>query len=314
MWPETAPVRFIIWGLEHYRHTHSYIHYAFMRAAKHNGWDVEWVIDTPANAQRFRDCDNYLFLTVGVADRYIPMNPNAFYVLHNVNQERYTHIPTDRKLILQVYTVDVDSRPVLPLKDRRFEFWQPDANTFYAPWATDLLPHEIDENIRGLPETRPSSAVFLGTVCSGEFGNIHEITRFKRSCEDSGWPMSLITQTNIDQSTSVRYLQAHSIAPSIVGTWQKGKGYIPCRIFKTISYGLLGCTNSRQAHEVVDGLAVYTSDEAALAKETIARVGTAEARTMLIKSMELVRDKHTYINRLDSIQHVFRVKQGLTTL
>jgi hypothetical protein len=285
-----------------------------MRAAKQLQWDVEWVSDTPANAQRFRDCNNYLFLTVGLADRHIPKHPGAFYILHNIEQSPYSAIPDDRKLIIQVYTVDVDSRPVVSLKGNKFEFWQPNANTFYMPWATDLLPHEVDENIRALPASRPRCAVFLGSVGVGPFGNMNEINRFKKSCESAGWPMDILSSTTVEQNASIRELQGRSIASSLVGKWQKEKGYIPCRIFKTISYGLLGCTNSQQAHEVVDGLAIYNTDEAALARETIAAVETDAARDMLIKSMELVRDKHTYINRLESIQHIFRVKAGVATL
>ena len=109
MWPKTAPKKFVIWGLEHYTHTHSYIHYAFEKAAKQLGWDVEWVQDTLEIGVFFSESsDEYLFLTVGISDKYIPINPNAFYILHNCEAAQYTSIPEKNKLIIQVYTVDVD--------------------------------------------------------------------------------------------------------------------------------------------------------------------------------------------------------------
>ena len=30
---------------------------------------------------------------------------------------------------------------------RKYEYWQPSINTFYMPWATDLLPDEINIQI-----------------------------------------------------------------------------------------------------------------------------------------------------------------------
>jgi hypothetical protein len=91
-----------------------------------------------------------------------------------------------------------------------------------------------------------------------------------------------------------------------VGRWQKGKGYIPCRIFKTISYGHIGVTNSKEAYEVVGRLAIYESDETALATAAMKQV---DNRALRLDAMRLVRDRHTYLNRLDTIQTIFAMKQ-----
>jgi len=282
-----------------------------VRAAQHLGWDVDWVRGTAADAERYRACDGYLFLTEGQVDTNIPINPKAFYILHNVDFSRYASIPLLNKLVLQVYTEDVHKYSVVPLENTRYEFWGETSNTFYMPWATDILPDEINENMKLISTDRPHSAVFLGTVGGGIFGNINEIRPFMEECRRNGWHMDVLTSTAIPQDSSIKALQARSIAPSIVGTWQKEKGYIPCRIFKTISYGLLGCTNSVQAYNVVEGLAIFDADEASLARKTIEIVNTEEGRDLLRRSMECVRDKHTYLNRIASIQKVFMLKKGM---
>ena len=315
MWPKTAPKKFGIWGLEHYTHTHSYIHYAFEKAAKQLGWDVEWVQDTLEIGVFFSESsDEYLFLTVGISDKYIPINPNAFYILHNCEAAQYTSIPEKNKLIIQVYTVDVDSRDIIQLPGKKYEFWQPNGNVFYMPWATDILPDEINENIENvksgkIPNRSKKDAMFLGTVNNCfEFGNIDEITKFDIGCRNLGIQLLLANSTSIDQNTSINLLQEVYITPSIVGTWQKRQGYIPCRIFKTISYGQLGVTNSKQAYEITDRLGIYSEDEAELCSKAVEVLEGINAIERITDAMKLVRDHHTYINRLESIQFIFRLK------
>ena len=99
MWPETKPVNFCIWGHPHYTHTHSYIHYAFYKAAKYLDWSVEWLDNTEQNRINLKNTDTngWLFLTEGQVDSLIPKNPNAFYILHNCDDSLYNEISTKNK-------------------------------------------------------------------------------------------------------------------------------------------------------------------------------------------------------------------------
>lgn len=301
MWPETAPVRFIIWGHEHYSHTHSYIHYGFFKAAKHMGWSVEWHKNTQENATQLGNIDGCLFLTESQVDSFMPINPSAFYVLHNCDMKKYNIIPEKNKLILQVFTKDVYSRNIVPVKTNLFEFWQEDANTVYAPWATDLLPSEIDENISNLKVQNNNIAVFVGSYWGGVHGNNKELDKFREGCQRNNIDFKILS--NVEQSQSIKIIQQAYMAPAIVGNWQKAKGYIPCRIFKNVSYGQLGVTNSKEAYEVINKLGVYNSDETELVKH--ACNNDLELRK---RAMEFVRDNHTYINRIETFQYIFKLK------
>ena len=250
MFPETAPRKFVVWGLSMYESTHSYIHYGFDKAGRYMGWDTEWVTDTEANRKRFKlDCDGFLFLTLGGSDKYIPKNKDAFYILHNCDDD-YSMIPNDHRVKLQVFTTDVYTRNVENFLSRKYEFWQEDENVFYMPWATDILPHEIDDNILKVRNDETNltdsskGSVFLGCVWDGTFGNINELTRYEIGSKSINIPMLYYQSTRVPQQNTVSILQDAYITPTIVGRWQKEKGYIPCRIFKTISYGKLGVTNS----------------------------------------------------------------------
>ena len=302
MWPETAPVRFIIWGHEHYSHTHSYIHYGFFKAAKHMGWNVEWYKNTSENALQIGNTDGCLFLTESQVDSFMPINQNAFYILHNCDMKRYNNIPEKNKLILQVFTEDVYLRKTVLVKTNLFEFWQENANTVYAPWATDLLPSEINENIANLKVQNNNSAVFVGSYWGGVHGNNKELDKFRDGCQQNNINFKVLS--NVEQSQSIKVIQGAAMAPAIVGTWQKNKGYIPCRIFKNVSYGQLGVTNSKEAYEVINKLGVYNPNETELVKDAINNDNIELRKT----AMEFVRDNHTYINRVDTLQYIFKLK------
>lgn len=314
MFPETKPKKFIVWGLYMYQTTHSYIHYAYHKAALSLGWDCEWVTDTVENSQKYKDCDDYLFLTLGGSEKYIPINNKAFYVLHNCEENNYKDIPLKNKLILQVFTTDVYERKVIKLSGKLFEFWQPDINCLYMPWATDLLPEEIDKNMNNLSSRKISDskyALFLGSIGGGYFSNINELGLFEQGLKNKNISMRYSTHTNTSQEESINAIKNSDIAPSIVGHWQKEKGYIPCRIFKTISYGKLGVTNSKYAHEVINNLTLYNSDEKELGILAADALENNNYDKMLLDSMKFVRDNHTYLNRIETLLFIFKLKNSM---
>jgi hypothetical protein len=176
------------------------------------------------------------------------------------------------------------------------------------PWATDILPDEINENIKNLNRQNNGKVVFLGSCWGGYHGNIDELTNLSNGCKKINLPFDLIQTQKINQEESIKILQNAFITPSVVGRWQKKVGYIPCRIFKTISYGQLGVTNSKEAFEIINKLGVYNPNESELIKDALEKNNDLELRK---QAMEFVRDNHTYLNRIDTLQHIFKVKQTL---
>jgi hypothetical protein len=306
MWPETKPKKFIIWGHEHYTHTHSYIHYGYFKAAECLGWDVQWLKNTKENALNLGNTDEYLFFTESSVDSFIPINSKAFYILHNCDMNKYSVIPEKNKLIIQVFTKDVYSRNIKQVKNNLFEFWQEDNNTLYMPWATDILPNEINENIKNLKIQNNNKALFIGSYWGGQYGNNNEIDLFKIGCQKNNIEFNILSQ--IEQTQSIKLIQNVFVAPTIVGNWQKNQGYIPCRIFKNVSYGQLGITNSKEAYEVINKLGVYNSNESELIKDSLEKNNDIELRK---QAMEFVRDNHTYLNRISSLEYIFKLKQTL---
>lgn len=316
MWPDTPPKKFVIWGLELYSHTHAYIHYAFQKAALHLGWDAEWVSDTPENSSKFTDCDDYLFLAINVADSHIPIRKNAYYILHNCDNVKYRRIPDSHILMLQVYTDKCLQQNPIQLK--KYHYWNPTLNTLYMPWATDLLPHEIEVNKqRVLADSIPGQdpGLFLGTAYYGSIhSNMEQIGPFQDACRANNVPFQILNSTSISNEESIRLLQNARFTPTIVGHWQKDQGYIPCRIFKTFSYGQLGITNSKQAADII-GLehVLFNPNEYELGNQACA-VEAETRKMMTLRAMDIVKNEHTYLNRIQTLQDMFKKKTAYTTV
>ena len=103
------------------------------------------------------------------------------------------------------------------------------------------------------------------------------------------------------------------MAPAITGFWQQDVGYIPCRIFKNISYGCIGITNSKYVADIIKGNCIYDKDSRELYKKT--KEFLQQPNDIIKKSlrmqMENVKSYHTYLNRVDDILKVFEIKRSL---
>lgn len=284
----------IIWGHKLGTHTHSYVHNGFFIAFKQMGYSVYW-FDDRDDVSHF-DFSNSLFLTEGQVDKNIPLRSDCTYLLHNVLQKNYETVDRKQQFFFQVYTDDILSRDVKKIDTCiYFDF---NERCLYMPWATDLLPHEIDSIKDQLSSTHSYTAEWIGTIGSGHFGNLTELTPFMTACEDAG---VIFNQHNsISLEDHIQLIQNSYMAPTIVGEWQKEKGYIPCRIFKNISYGAMGITNSLRVYQLFEENVVYNPDTYQLFHDAQERLKTY-TREDQIRLMEIVRDKHTYVHRIQTL-------------
>jgi len=88
------------------------------------------------------------------------------------------------------------------------------------------------------------------------------------------------------------------LAPAIQGAWQCKVGYIPCRIFKNISYGAIGITNSKAVYDLFGGKIVYNEDTYQLCYDALDTIKNMDINE-LYELMDFVKEKHTYINRIN---------------
>lgn len=305
----TAFDRVIIWGHKPHTHTHSYIHDGFYRGFKYLGYPTYWV--SHLDDLKGIKLSNSLFLTEGQVCSNMPLRKDCDYILHNVdNAVVEGKIDEKRTLIIQVFTTDVLQREVKELAP--YHFFSLKERLLYLPWATDLLPHEINRNKEKLKKVRKNqSIVWVGTIWKGPFSNYDEIYQFVREVKR----LKPSVYFDKDRRGISRFMNSSLVmkslfAPAIVGTWQKEKGYIPCRIFKNISYGAMPITNSYHVWKLFEEKILYHADTKELARQAVnaLRTHTIEKQYAM---MDFVRDHHTYLNRIQVILDCLKeVKQS----
>lgn len=298
--------RVIIWKYPLHSHTHSYIHWGFYRAFKHLGYETHWI--THEHQLRAMNLENSLFFVSGGQEDGVPLRDDCYYIIHNCAGARYTHLrQIGHCIALQVYTHDCLDRNEPAFKYCfHYDLRQP---ILYMPWATDLLPHEIDENKKKVATTaKKNQIVFIGTINAGGFGNQKEITPFVQACNEHN--ISFINGGCCTKSMedNVHMVMESLLAPAIQGEWQCNKGYIPCRIFKNISYGAMGITNSETVYNLFDKKIIYNPNTYALAQQAIEKAHHFDLQE-LYALMDCVRDNHTYLNRIESIFNFFDMVQ-----
>jgi hypothetical protein len=281
----------VVWGHPLNSHTHSYIHHGFYKAFQYLGYETLW---TSGN-EDFSDVDlrNCLFITEGQVDSNIPLIKDSYYVLHNTNAKKYLEAGV-KVLTLQVYTKDVHSRGEsinsYTVIQKRIE----DIECLYQPWATDLLPHEID----------PTKAFNSQNTVSVWVGSDQEnLPEFFSECKKNKVEVRKINPwlNPISFSENKELIRNSYISPSLQSNWQVENGYIPCRVFKNLSYGHFGYTNSYTVKEIFQNEIVYDLNPVSLFYKGLDEKNSPSHVERLSFLMNEVKEKHTYINRINQI-------------
>ena len=326
----------IIWGFPLHTHTHSYIHGGWFKGFKSLGYNTHWFDDN--NIPRDFDFNDTLFITEGYADGKIPINTSSIYFVHVcINPEKY--LGKVKRLIDIRYLVDgikdvnyhyvLNKNTCQKISDATFyeklydnggiskyhtNPIKMEYECIYTCWATDLLPEEIKEEFIDLP--KENCIYWCGSYNAN---NNPELRKFVNEAEKNGirtlfnnpWqkPLSYeavkeLTMRSI-LSPDIRCSgDPNKIRQGETGTCHKSIGYIPCRILKAISYGLLGITNSKHVYELLDKKVIYNDDESQLFYVAIKEVNNKE---LIKEQMRIVREKHTYINRINDLLNVLNI-------
>ena len=295
--------KIVLWGHKIHTHTHSYIHGAFYKAFKFLGYETFWLDDND-NIDNMIFAD-VLFITEGQVDKKIPLNKDCYYLLHNCDSNKYCEIPKKNKLILQVFTYDAPNKyNAIPVENNKYCYYS--NSMLYMPWASDLLPDEINQNIAMVENNQFKTKNIINFV-----GMVIEPWNLVRTfCENNNLEFKQsggFSKTNVDFTENMKLIQESIVAPAVQCKWQLENGYIPCRIFKNISYGKMGITNNIEVYKLFDEKILYDSDITNLLIKGLKFENENDEykKNKIIPMMEYVRDNHTYLNRIKIIFWAF---------
>jgi hypothetical protein len=311
----------IIWGHPLYSHTHSYVHDAYYKAFKHLGYDVYWFHD--GDYPEDFDYSNSLFIGEGFADKNLPINDSSCYFIMYCpspikyqNAERYVDIrmsAVNFKDHIQEYSLDKTKAIKLgpacyfdPKQSRKVrvnndyvDYEMDDYDKVYISWATNILPDEFNENDIRLE--RENVIYYSGTISGhGVCENYSNFIPFIKACQENSigfvhndpWANPLSTEEVITRA------KKSLLGIDIRGPQHLKQGLLTCRLFKNISYGHLGLTNSKALYEELDGNCIYNQDTEQLFYDGISN---KENYNLILKGMQYVKENHTYINRIHSL-------------
>jgi hypothetical protein len=290
----------VIWGHKLGSHTHSFVHNSFFKAFQSMGYNTLWFDDNDVTAMY--DFSDSLFLTEGQVDKNIPLRKDCKYILHNCNAKKYESIGAGF-IAIQVLYKGVTGEKIN-------EYTYLDGKTLFQPWATDLLPHEIVP----IKNERSNNIYFIGSVVPGANDSSKACFEFARGAKTKnikfvilgGYSGGYVRDNVISRAgfvgvnDAINFTREAYLAPVFQSDVQIDMKYVPCRIFKNISYGQYAITNCPHLKNFFEEEIIYNSNTYDLFFEAEEKKKTQN----LEKLIQIVKEKHTFINRINQILEV----------
>lgn len=283
-WPE--PV--VIWGLRNTKHTHRFIHQSFFRCLRKSGSTVLWLEDVP----RARDkipLGAVVFVS-NVAFQHLPQRSDLRYVSHNLPEEMVSNLDRLSRghLKLQVWTKNSRGKAVSNSKAVTFDY---DSRTLFQPWGT---PWSEFEWSKPSPKTqkRNGREFWIGSIWNNEQnqGNEEALSKWRLVLKEIGTKFTPVSAGWPDtQSFYSALIRRSRFGVSIVGNWQRSEEYLPCRVFKNLSAGVVPAGNT-PALKIVFGEYSVVHENLEELVTSLSALSAEDKYEMVIRAQEIMTD------------------------
>jgi hypothetical protein len=287
------------------------------------GYETYWFHD--GDYPKDFDYSNCIFWTEGFADLNIPLNSTSTYFVHvcpspkkyidagvkRFIDVRYNHVW--HKDHVYEYTMNKDtvekigpscylqraSGNEISVNNDYVNYTIKDYDKLYITWATNYLPSEF--NLEDINYPRKNVINFCGVLTTG--GRCENLSQFKPFIDESLKNGIEFIQNDpfanpLSNEEVIRRTKESLLGVDIRGPEHIKNGYVPCRVFKSISWGHLGMTNSEEVYNELEGNCLFERDTAKLFHLAMEKKDDLK---FIKQAMLYVRDNHTYVNRINSI-------------
>lgn len=296
----------IIWGYPPHTHTHSYINLGFAKAFSHLDYDVVWCEDSIEYSNE--DLNNAIIITEVNSCKYLPIKNTSKYFVHNNVDGFYPSgkIQGENIYNLLVYHEEYNWNDNVKSIDD-FSWYDDNSKTAVIMWATDLLPNEIDKNDVILYDDSKKNVNYVGSISTDYIQSMISICKSNDKVFQNYGGYSGIRNSNnngfMTDDENIDLMRQSYLNLDLRPEQHKSNGYIPCRIFKAMSYGCWIGTNSIKMNKFLEGRIttednldkLYTKTELALQNVT---------KDILIDNQQYVKSNHTYLNRVQSLLNI----------
>lgn len=321
----------IVWGFKAnkqglHKNTVGYVWGGFYKGFKALGFETYWFSDDDYDPSL--DYSNCIFIAEAWDSTNIPINNTSIYYVHCA-YDPAKYVGKVKKFIDMRYNLKFMRNPnytfdrnkeddiklgpccyyqestneTIHLKNGFVDYDIDDFDKIYINWATDLLPEEMNEDDIYLE--RENLIVFLGTIYYDQYTNVPELQEFAEVCKTNNINFLVNPYSyGTDQVSIDNYIGSYK--KSLFGLDLRGEdnrktGYIPCRVFKNASYGLLSTTNSEEIYKEMEGNCLYNPSVTQLFYDAMEKRSDFE---FIKKSFNYVKENHTYINRCTDILRI----------
>jgi len=320
--------KLIVWGSKFDTgHTHAFVHDAVVRAGEYLNIPTYWLDNRDNLPDEFFDdaliiSEQWLVFANGISNK-LPLRPTSTYIIHYLGNKGPVEGNPGAEMYLgkvgrlidfrfatnwgidgvedKNYAYKFERERYTPINDGTSFFENSsDYDIFYSIWATDLLPNEIDFETRLTPFKEPKFAFFGGTIRED---NQEMFIPFIQECAKHNIPFAYNTPwQNPLTVEQMRNAVIQSYLPLDVRPRNHlANGYISCRSIKNISYGALCLTNSKETYDFFDQEVAYASNPADLFHVAKEMQDDPKTKDLILNQMKKVKDKHTYVNRLQDM-------------
>ena len=326
--------KIIVWGAKpDTGHTHAFVHLAIVRAAEYLSLPVYWLDNRDNMPEEFFDdsliiSEQWLVFRNGMSN-HLPLRKSSTYIINYLGNKGPVEGNPGASMYFEKVGKLIDFRfacnwGVNGVVDKNWSYTfekekytqisetsyyedAPDYGRFYSIWATDLLPNEINFEDRFTPFKEPKYASFGGSISEGwqgkEDGNKPYVLEFAKECDKHKIPFyhnnphqNPLTTEQLKDFVLKSYLPFEVRPLSHLRN-----GYMSCRSIKNVSYGCLGITNSKAAYDFFDGEIAYAENTADLFYVAKEMQENPKTKDLILNQMKKVKDKHTYVNRLNDM-------------
>lgn len=294
----------VIWGYPPDTHTHSYIHFGFAKAFSEMDYDVTWYEDSPDYSNE--DLSDSIVISGYGQCKYLPIDKSSKYFIHNIVDGFYSQdkIEGDNIYNLLVYHENYNWNDDISNIDE-YSWYDDKTKTVVIMWGTDLLPEEIDEQNEVLYDPDKKNVNYIGSLNPNDCSSLVNVVRSNKKefvnyggysgIKSKSTGLRFLTDQELISLTKESYLNFDIRSQSHVDN-----GFIPCRIFKNLSYGCWTGTNSEKISKFFDKRITCNSNLSELYYQTEEDVRNATLE-IIRDNMNYIKNNHTYINRVNTL-------------
>jgi hypothetical protein len=306
--------KIVIWGHKLHTHTHSYIHNAYYRAFKSLGYDTFWYDE---NDDIINICfKNALFITENQVDNNIPKRDDCLYIVHNLDDSsKYGDIPIQNIINLKSsYRDNHEYKDVYWFNKNQHSFCSNNSGSpvYFTLWGTDLLPEEIENNMVNIDtilSKREDNCFYHVGMANKLWNGIMNYLHYDLNINIRHLGGVWQEKQCIDEFEAMNSLQKSVLALAFQNEQQIQQKYVPCRIFKNISYGRMGVTNHGLVNTIFNNKIIYNTNIELCIMEAVEfeQLPLSRRREAILPLMEFVKNNHTYVSRIQDLRHFISV-------